>query len=131
MKSKILFAAFLTATILTLLVACGRSSDTTATTASSYTVSMGATSFNVNSITIPKGGTITFTTDQGGTAHNLVNGSSGQQHVEGGAPTFPSGGETVAPGQNWSTSPWTTAGTFHVTCTLHPTTMTLTVVVTG
>jgi plastocyanin len=133
MKRKILLGAFLVALIVTLLAACGvgSSTTTTITTASSSTVSMGATSFNVTSITITKGSTIIFTTEQSATAHNLVNGTSGQSRAEGGAPTFPTGGQVVGPGKSWTSSPWTTAGTYHVTCTYHPTTMNLTVIVTG
>jgi plastocyanin len=129
MKRKILLVAFLAALTLTLLAACGGSPS--ATTATNYTVTMGAVSFNVPSITIPKGSTITFTTEQSGTAHNLVNGTSGQPRAESGTPTFVTGGQTVGPGQSWTTEPWTIAGTFHVTCTYHPTSMNLTVVVTG
>lgn len=115
-----------------LLVACGgSSSNTNASSTSNYTVTMSGVIFNQNSITIPKGSTITFTTQQGGAAHNLVNGTNGQTHPESGAPDFGSGGHTVGAGQSWTTGQWNTAGTFHVTCTYHPTTMTLTVTVTG
>lgn len=119
--------------ILTLLVACGGSSNSnsSASTSSNYTVTMSGVTFNTNAVTIPKGSTLTFTTDQGGAAHNLVNGMNGQAHPENGAPVFGSGGQTVGAGQSWTTGPWNTAGTFHVTCTYHPTTMTLTVTVTG
>jgi plastocyanin len=129
MKRITLLAVF--AMMLAALVACGGSSSANTSTASNYTVTMSGVTFSVNSITIPKGSTITFTTDQGGSAHNLVNGSNGQAHPESGAPDFGSGGHTVGAGQSWTTSPWNTAGTFHVTCTYHPTTMTLTVTVTG
>lgn len=117
--------------ILTALVACGGSSNTGSSSGSNTTVTMSGVTFSTNSITIPKGSTITFTTDQGGAAHNLVNGSDGQAHPESGVPSFGSGGQTVGAGQSWTTGPWNTAGTFHVTCTYHPTTMTLTVTVSG
>lgn len=117
--------------ILTALVACGGSSNSNSSTSSNYTVTMSGVTFNTNSITIPKGSTITFTTNQGGAAHNLVNGTNGQAHPENGVPSFGTGGQTVGAGQSWTTGPWNTAGTFHVTCTYHPTTMTLTVTVTG
>ncbi len=131
MKRNILLGAFLAALTLALLAACGASSSATTTSNSSYTVTMSAVSFNVTSITVPKGSTITFTTEQSGTAHNLVNGTSGQPRAESGTPAFVTGGQTVGPGQSWTTEPWTIAGTFHVTCTYHPTTMNLTVTVTG
>lgn len=126
MKQKIFLGIFLV--VMSLLAACGGSTGGTTT---HYTVTMGGVSFNSSSITISKGSSVTFTTEQGGTAHNLVNGTSGQAHVEQGVPSFGSGGQAVAPGKSWTTDAWNTAGTFHVTCTLHPTTMTLTVVVTG
>lgn len=129
MKRKIVLGFVLVTLTLTLLAACGVSSGSSTPTV--YTVTMGATTFNSSSISVPKGSTITFTTEQGGTAHNLVNGTSGQPHPETGSATFPTGGETVGPGQSWVSTAWNTAGTFHVTCTYHPTTMTLTVTVTG
>lgn len=133
MKRKFVLGFFLAALTLSLLAACGasQSPSTTSSTSTKYTVTMGATSFDATSITIPKGSTITFVTQQGGTAHNLVNGSDGQVHPESGAATFTTSGQVVSPGSSWTTTPWTTAGTFHVTCTYHPTTMTITIVVTG
>src|SRR5260370_16188008 len=110
---------------LSILAACGGSSSTPTT--SNSTVTMGATSFNSSSVTISKGSTITFTTDQGGTAHNLVNGTNGKAATENGASDFGTGGQPVPAGKSWTTGPWNTAGTFHVTCTYHPTTMTMTV----
>ncbi len=116
------------ALLLTTLAACGSSANGATTT--KYTVTMGATSFDNDSITIPKGGAIVFETEQSGTAHNLVIGTNGQPHPEDGAPDFGSGGQTIGPGQSWTSPPWNTAGVFHVTCTYHPTTMNLTVTVT-
>lgn len=127
MKKITFLAIFVVA--FSVLAACGGTS--TSTTSSSYTVTMSGVTFNTSSISIPKGSTITFTTEQGGTAHNLVNGLNGQAHPEAGTPDFGTGGQTVGAGQSWTTAPWSTAGTFHVTCTYHPTTMNLTVTVTG
>lgn len=128
MKKITLLAVIFAVALFSVLAACGGSSSPTT---QNYSVSMSGTTFNTNSITITKGSTITFTTEQGGTAHNLVNGTNGQANAESGAPSFGSGGQTVGPGQSWKSSPWTTAGTFHVTCTYHPTTMNLTVTVNG
>lgn len=114
--------------MLTALVACGDTGQAS-NQGSSNTVSMSGATFGVNSITISKGSTITFATDASGAPHNLVNGSNGQANIESGAPDFTSAGQTVAPGKSWTSPPWNTAGTFHVTCTYHPTTMTLTVTV--
>jgi len=112
---------------LSTLVACGGGSGGGSTNG---TVTMGGTSFDQPSVTITKGSTITFTTDQGGTAHNLVNGTNGKSSPESGAADFGSG-QLVGTGKSWTSPPWNTAGTFHVTCTFHPNTMTMTVTVTG
>jgi len=118
------------ALVLLVLAACGRSSDAAPTQTQNYTVTMGGTTFNANSLTISKGSTITFTSDQGA-VHNLVSGSNGQANPEAGVPDFGSGGQALPSGKSWTTGPWNTTGTFHVTCTYHPTTMTLVVTVTG
>ncbi len=126
MKKQTILGLCLVA-LLTLVTACGVSQSTTPAS----TVTMGAVSFDVSSITISKGSTITFKTDQGSTSHNLVNGISGRSSTEQGAPDFGAGGQTVASGKSWTTGPWNVAGTFYVTCTYHPTTMNMTVIVTG
>lgn len=128
MKKISLLVVFALA-LLTVLVACGGGSTTP--TSTTTTVTMGAVTFNSTSVTITKGSTITFTTEQGATAHNLVNGTDGKARPETGAVDFGSGGQTVGPGKSWVSGAWNTAGTFHVTCTYHPTTMTMTVTVTG
>lgn len=113
---------------LSTLVACGGGSGGGSTNA---TVTMGGTSFDQTSVTIAKGGTITFTNDQGSPTHNLVNGSDGKASPESGAADFGSGQLVSGSGKSWTSPPWNTAGTFHVTCTFHPNTMTMTVTVTG
>ena len=127
MKKILFFTLFVL--LIAASVACGGSSNSATSTGQNYTVHMSGVQFDNGSLTIPKGSTITFTTDQG--AHNLVVGSNGQAQPADGTPDFGSGGKTIASGQSWTTAPWNTAGTFHVTCTYHPTTMTLTVTVTG
>lgn len=131
---KITVLVILALALLSSLYACGGTASPptdASTTQQPSTVTMGATTFDNNTITIPKGGTITFITNQGGTAHNLINGSDGKAHPEAGTPDFGSGGQTLPPGKSWTSGPWNTAGTYHVTCTYHPTTMTMTVTVTG
>jgi len=134
MKRLVLVVVLLMVT-LSLLVACGGSNPTSTAgntpAAQSNVVHMSGVKFDIASITIPKGSTLVFTTEQGGAPHNLVNGTDGLSHPETGVPDFGSGGHTVAAGDSWTSPPWNTAGTFHVTCTYHPTTMTLTVTVTG
>lgn len=126
---KITFLALLIV-VFSLVVACGGSSSNATGSSTNKTVTMSGVTFDTTSITIPKGGTITFMTPSG-SAHNLVIGTNGHASPESGAPDFGNGGQTVGSGQSWTTPPWNTAGTFHVTCTYHPTTMTMTVTVTA
>ena len=126
MKKITFFPVLLLALTFALLAGCGGPSGGSG---SSNTVTMSGVQFDMNSITVSKGSTITFTTATGSAAHNLVIGMNGQPATEQGAPIFPSGGMTVAAGSSWTTPPWNTAGTYHVTCTFHPTTMTMAVVV--
>src|SRR5579859_1270187 len=87
---------------LSVLVACGGSPSATATPTQTqhYTVTMGGTTFDNNTITIPKGSSITFTTDPGGT-HNLVVGTNGKAVPETGTPDFGTGGQAIPAGQSW------------------------------
>jgi plastocyanin len=97
------------------------------------TVTMGVNNFSSgDAITIKVGDTITFLTESGGTTHILVIGTQGSAETEAGAPSFNgSTGIQVDPGKSWVSPPWTTPGTYHVTCVVHPTTMNMTVTVTG
>lgn len=116
---------------LALLAGCGKPSTTNGS--NEMTVTMGATTFSAQSVTISKGSTITFTDDAvNGTPHVLVIGKDGNFVEEAGAPDLNGAtGHMLQPGQSWTTPPWNTPGTYYITCTLHPTTMTLTVTVTG
>lgn len=110
------------ALLLPLLVACGGSSTTT--------VTMGASTFGIASVTITAGSTLTFTDDAStGSMHLLVVGINGTAQSEAGAPDFGTAGHTVQPGQSWTTPPWTQIGIYHVSCQIHPQTMNLTVTV--
>jgi plastocyanin len=87
---------------------------------------------NPYSITIKKGQTITFVDDQAtGSPHILVIGTDGTAKSEANAPDFGANGMSFQPGDSKTTPPWSTPGTYHVTCTIHPTTMNLTVTVTA
>ena len=113
------------ALLLTSLVACGNTNTTT-------TITMGATTFSTNSVSISAGTTITFTDDATtGAMHVLLIGTNGTAASETGAPDFGAAGHTFQPGQSWTTPPWNQTGTFHVTCQLHPQTMNLTINVTA
>ena len=114
----------LLALLLTSLAACGGTNTTT--------ITMGATTFSTSSVTISSGATLTFTADATtGSMHLLVVGTNGTAHAEAGAPDFGAAGHAVQPGQHWTTPPWTQAGTYHVTCQIHPQTMNLRVTVTA
>jgi plastocyanin len=112
------------------LAGCGTASATRP--ANPNTVNMGLASFSPTAITIKKGSTITFaSTVSTGTLHILAIGRSGQNETEKGAPDF-GGNAAIRVDQNadWTSPPWNTAGTYHVTCTVHPGTMNLMVTVT-
>lgn len=121
------------ALLISLLAACGKASNTSNNTSQNPTVMMGATTFQATTITISKGQTITFTDDAAtGTMHILAIGKDGVADTEDGAPDFGGpNGHSINPGESWTSPPWNTPGTYHVTCTVHPTTMTLTIKVTG
>src|SRR5579885_1662111 len=77
------------ALLVMLLAACGTNTTPGNTTTNNPTVTMGATTFGSNSVTVPKGGTITFTDDAAtGTMHILVIGKNGVADTENGAPDF-------------------------------------------
>jgi len=117
------------------LAACGSTSNSGNSGSSNNpnTITMGASTFSANTISIPKGSTIAFVDDQTtGAEHILVTGKMGIFQSQPGAPDFGgSNGHTFQPGQAWTTPPLNTPGTYFVTCTIHPTTMNLMVTVTG
>ena len=116
---------------LTWLISCD-STSTTVGSNSPNTVKMEGGTFSTSSISIAKGSTITFLDDpNNGALHILVIGQNGQQESEQNAVDFGgAAGERIDIGNSWTTPPWNTAGTYHITCTVHPL-MNLTVTVTG
>ena len=96
-------------------------------------LTMGPNTFCTDAVSLSKGGTITFVDDPGnGSVHILVIGTNGNASAEHGAPAFGgASGKSLNAGDKWTTPPWNTPGTYHVTCTVHPTTMNLTITVTG
>src|SRR5690242_8704686 len=87
------------------------------------TVTMGVASFSAGTnITIAAGQSVVFAdpSDGGGT-HNLVTGTGGTFTAEAGAPTdfSSSSGVNFSPGDS-RTITFPTAGTYHITCTIHP-----------
>ena len=121
--NKLTLLALLTLLLIS-LAACGGTPTTT--------IPMGATTFSTASVSITAGATLTFTDDaKTGSMHLLVVGTNGTAQTEAGAPDFGVAGHAIQPGQSWTTPPWTQAGTYHVTCQIHPQTMNLTVTVTA
>ncbi|HLZ21182.1 MAG TPA: plastocyanin/azurin family copper-binding protein [Ktedonobacterales bacterium] len=123
----ILFAIFVFA-----LAACGGTtagggggggSSSTGTTGNSATIGMAATSFSGSTnVTIKAGQSVTFNdpSSSGGT-HDLVTGTHGMFTAAQGAPSefSPSGGVVFNPGDTKAIT-FPTAGTFKITCTIHP-----------
>jgi plastocyanin len=87
------------------------------------TVTMGGTTFGSDSVTINKGETIIFQDEQSGSPHILVIGKNGVAESDPGAPDFGANGHMFNAGDSWTTPPWDTPGTYHVSCTVHPSTM--------
>ncbi len=103
---------------LLLLAACGGSSST-AGTSGAATIPLSTSSFSgTTSVTIKAGQAVTFTSN--GT-HDLVIGTNGHFSAENGAPSGlnSSGGVAFSPGDT-KTIVFPSAGTFPITCTIHP-----------
>ncbi|HEU5230194.1 MAG TPA: hypothetical protein VFU49_20405 [Ktedonobacteraceae bacterium] len=117
---KKLYLPLIFALACTTVVACGGTSGSAPT--GPNVVKMVGGTFAIAAISIHKGDTITFVDDSGnGALHILVIGQNAQQTTEKNAPDFGgTAGKRIDVGENWTTPPWTTAGTFHVTCTVHP-----------
>lgn len=93
------------------------------------TVTMTGDSFATSALTIAAGTTVTFTTQMTGATHFVTTGENGVHADEAGAPTSLASatGQEVDPGQSAAVT-FTTPGTYHLTCTVHPgMTMTITV----
>ena len=102
----------------TLLSACAIVD--TANTASYPTVHMGGSTFIQTSITIHKGDMLNLVDDAAST-HIIVNGSwqgnTQKPATENGAPTV---NKTYNGNDSGTVGPFTSAGTFHLYCTVHP-----------
>jgi plastocyanin len=113
----------------TLLVACTRPGTPISSTSTSTggggggggtTVHLGPANFLVSSITIPKGSKLTLI-DDAAVPHIIKNGSwvNGAQQAtkESGAPTV--NVTFNGSGESHDIGPFTTAGTYHIFCTIH------------
>lgn len=90
---------------------------------SAPTITMASRSFSGNSATVKAGQAVTFDDPAAtGGVHNLVTGSNGTFKAEAGAPSqFASAtGVAFSPGTSMDIV-FPTAGTYTITCTIHPT----------
>jgi len=121
---KAVLPALLLATVL-----AGCAARPASTAGDTGAVAMDHNLFATDALAIPVGGTVTFANSSGRALHILVPGRDAQPRSEPGAPSFGgASGHRAEVGNRWTTPRWNTAGTFYVTCTLHPT-MNLKVVV--
>jgi plastocyanin len=107
--------------------ACGTSNSasgsggggSSSSAAGAATIHMGFGQFIDTSATVKAGQAVTFD-DSNGSQHNLVTGNNGTFTQETGAPSeFVSGGIAFSAGQV-TTITFPTAGTYMITCTIHP-----------
>ncbi|MBV9449510.1 MAG: hypothetical protein JO345_26810 [Streptosporangiaceae bacterium] len=90
-------------------------------------VGMTNLDFSVDTVTLHRGERLTFV-DSSHNIHVIGPGQNGQ--IVNPAPGEPMAGfHLVTTNASYTTGPWLTPGTFHVTCGVHPMTMNLTVVV--
>jgi plastocyanin len=102
------------------LAACGQSSTGAQPGTPANEVDMGIANFVQTSVTISKGQSVHFVDQQSGTTHILCIGKDGSCNSDAKGPRDLIGqGFTVQPGQAHDV-PFDTAGTYTITCTLHP-----------
>jgi len=93
------------------------------------TVGMEHEEFTTESVVVPVGGRVTFVNNSRW-LHLLGPGDEGRLAADPQVPKFGSRGvEASETGGSYTTGPWLTPGTYHLTCALHPE-MNLTVTVT-
>jgi plastocyanin len=98
------------------VTACGGSSSGSGTT-----ISLGGSSFNgTTNVTIKAGEAVTFDDSSGGT-HDLVTGTNGQFTAASGAPSELSSADGLKfQAGDKKTVTFAHAGTYQITCTIHP-----------
>jgi plastocyanin len=120
MRRFVVIASFL-ALLTGVLAACDVGSSGGGSSSGGSTLSLGASSFTgATSITVTAGQAVTFDDSSGGT-HNLVTGTNGQFTAATGAPNEFStkDGLSLSAGDK-KTITFANAGTYHITCTIHP-----------
>lgn len=131
MFKKFIAGLLLGLTLLATLAACGGSTPATSSSnsASGNEVHMEGDNFKQASVTLKKGQSLVLINDSG-SPHYIANGmwknNSPETQKEAGAPTVDN--VQISGNATQSIGPFTTAGTFHLYCTIHPG-MNLTVVV--
>ncbi len=133
LAKKTTVALFPLLLILTLgVAACGQTSSSPSGNAqggaAANEVDMGVANFMQSSVTIDKGRSVHFVDQQSGAAHILCVGKDGTCDTGTSAPkVLANPGFTIQPGQSQDVR-FDRAGTYTITCTLHPT-MNMTVTV--
>ncbi len=108
------------ALLLGVLVACGAKTAPHITGPNVVVMTTGT--FMTDHITIAAGDKLIFVNDADTAArHILAIGTNGDLHSQAGAPNFGgAAGVNVGQGAAWTSPAWTTVGTYHITCTIHP-----------
>jgi plastocyanin len=109
---------FALALLVVLVAGCGGSQQRSAPPGA---IVMSSNAFEPAARAIKQGERITFFNQTRGALHILVNGDRGATGSEQGAASMGgASGHRSERGEVWTTPAWTTPGTFHVTCTIHP-----------
>jgi len=118
MYKKLIFGMIAFALVTVLFAAC---SIKEAATSSGINAKMGASNFIDTKVTLKKGQSVTLV-DEVASLHTITNGqwvgSQAKAAVEPGAPQVHFSISNAGATQN--VGPFTTAGTFHLYCTIHP-----------
>jgi plastocyanin len=118
MYKKLIFGITVFALLTIVLAAC---SIKEGAVASGIEAKMGASNFIDTKVTLKKGESVTLV-DEVASLHTITNGqwvgSQAKAEVESGAPSVHFSISSAGAAQN--VGPFTTAGTFHLYCTIHP-----------
>ena len=116
---RLLLAVGLVTLVIVGIAGCG--GDTAGAGTGSATITLGGSSFTGNtSVTVKAGESVTFDDSSGGT-HMLVTGTNGQFAAAAGAPSELSSATGLAlQAGDTKTITFATAGTYQITCTIHP-----------
>ena len=124
MKKAVVLVVPLLLILALAITGCGKSGGDTGG-GDEYTtpdVTMGQTDFTHHALTITAGTTVNFMTESSGSTHILCIGENGacQSGAQGPSELTSANGMQVDPGQTKQVK-FDTAGTYKITCTIHPT----------